>query len=373
MKLIWAGTFEPDFSRNRKLARLLELAGIQVTVVREQLWADDRIELASKGRLRVVLRAFLRYPRLLFRLLTLARPDIYLVSYPGWFDVPVVRLVASIKRRPVVFDPFISLFDTMISDRQLHSENSMSGRLARTMDRWSLRMADHVFADTAPQLELYEKLAHGLRNEGAVVPVGADDHIFLPRHEVAVEPATILFYGTLAPLQGVATIVEAAALMEPDEMHTVIIGDGQDLPAMQAAIERTGAPVEHHGLIPLDELPAYVARSTICLGIFGDSEKAGRVVPHKLYECLAIGRPVVTRDSPGIRSLFKEGDVVLVPAADPAALTVAVRSLINDPERREQVARSGHEAYLRNFHEAPLARLLSAALHAAVERSSQTP
>jgi glycosyltransferase involved in cell wall biosynthesis len=321
--------------------------------------------------LRVALRALLVYPRLLFRLLATARPDLYLVSYPGWFDLPVVRLVASIKRRPVVFDPFISLYDTMISDRQLHSGKSMSARLARTMDRWSLRMADLVVADTVPQLELYENLAHGLRNEGAVLPVGADDHIFLPRQEVAVEPATVLFYGTLVPLQGVATIVETAALMAPDDVHTVIIGDGQDRPAMEAAIERSGAPVEHHGLMPLEELPGYVARATVCLGIFGDSEKAGRVVPHKLYECLAMGRPVVTRDGPAIRSLFDEGEVVMIPSGDPGALADAIRSLIHDPELREQVARSGHAAYLQRFHEKPLARLFSVALDTAVERGRQ--
>jgi glycosyltransferase involved in cell wall biosynthesis len=86
-----------------------------------------------------------------------------------------------------------------------------------------------------------------------------------------------------------------------------------------------------------------------------------------------MGRPVITRDGPAIRSLFEQGEVVMVPAADPGALADAVRSLINDPERREQVARSGHDAYLRDFHEVPLARLLSAALHAVVEPSSQTP
>ena len=68
MKVVWAGTFEPEFSRNRKLARLLQLAGIQTVVVREQMWGDDRIELASRGRVRVALRGLLRYPRLLFRL-----------------------------------------------------------------------------------------------------------------------------------------------------------------------------------------------------------------------------------------------------------------------------------------------------------------
>jgi glycosyltransferase involved in cell wall biosynthesis len=372
MRVVWAGTFEPVFSRNRKLGRLMQIAAVQVVEVREQLWGGDRIRLATGGRLRVALRALVKYPRLFLRLIATPRPDLYLVSYPGWFDVPIVRLVAWIKRRPLVFDPFVSLHDTMISDRQLRSNRSMSARLAGAADRWSLRLADHVIADTPAQLDLYEEMAGGLRTVGAVIPVGADDHLFLPRPDVAVEPRTVLFYGTLVPLQGVATIIEAAALLEPDDIRVVVIGEGQDQRVMEAAITRTGARVVQLGLQPLDELPGYIARATVCLGVFGTSDKAGRVVPHKLYECLAMGRPVITRDGPAIAAMFREGEVVTLPAADPQALADAIRALIEDPERREAIAQSGHDAYVRRFHEEPLSRLLDIAFQAAIERRRQT-
>jgi len=83
-------------------------------------------------------------------------------------------------------------------------------------------------------------------------------------------------------------------------------------------------------------------------------------------------RPVVTRDGPAIQSMFNADEVITVPPADPLALAEAIRSLINDPERREQVARSGHDAYSRRFHEEPLARLLRVALQSAVEGRHQT-
>jgi len=364
MRIVWAGTFDPEFSRNRKLARLLAISNIQSQVVREDVWTPDRIGLATNPSLRVALTALVKYPRLLFRLLTAARPDLYLVSYPGWFDVPIVRLVASVKKRPLVFDPFVSLHDTVISDRQLHGPRSLVARMAWAIDRWSLRMADLVIADTKPQLDLYGEIAGRLRAEGAVVPVGADDDVFVPRVDAEVRPRSILFYGTLVPLQGVATIVEAAALLEPDGIRTAIIGDGQDRPALEDAIRRTGVKVELTGVLPLDELPAHLATSTVCLGIFGDSDKAGRVVPHKLFECLAMGRPVVTREGPGVRSLFEEGEVVTVPPADPLALADAVRSLVEEPDHRERVAAAGLAAYRQRFHESPLAGLLVDALEA---------
>jgi glycosyltransferase involved in cell wall biosynthesis len=367
MRVVWAGTFDPEFSRNRKLTRLLEISNIQYSVVREDLWAADRLGLAMKPSLRVALKAIVKYPRLLFRLLAAERPDLYLVSYPGWFDVPIIRLVASIKRRPLVFDPFISLHDTLISDRQLHGSRSLVARLAAAIDRWSLRMADLVLADTKPQLDLYREMAKRLKADGAVVPVGADDDIFVPRVGVEVLPRSILFYGTLVPLQGIATIVEAAALLEHDGIRTVIIGDGQDRPVLEDAIRRTGANVELTGILPLDELPAHLATSAVCLGVFGDSDKAGRVVPHKLYECLAMGRPVVTRDGPGVRSLFEQGEVVTVPPADPLALADAIRSLIEEPELREQVGAAGLAAYRQRFHERPLAGLLVDALESTAD------
>ena len=63
------------------------------------------------------------------------------------------------KRRPLLFDPFLSLFDTMISDRGLRTGKSCVGRLAAAIDRWSLRLADVVIADTEPQLAFYGQIA----------------------------------------------------------------------------------------------------------------------------------------------------------------------------------------------------------------------
>jgi glycosyltransferase involved in cell wall biosynthesis len=367
MKIVWAGTFEPEFSRNRKLARLLDLCGDEVSVVREQLWGGDRVDLARSGSMRTALAAMVKYPKLVARLLAAGRPDLYLVSYPGWFDMPIVSLVARIKRRPVVFDPFISLFDTMISDRRLHGERSRIARIAAFFDRWSLHLADVVLADTPAHIDLYESLSPGVEEKGSVLPIGADDDLFTPRGDVEIEQRLVAFHGTFVPLQGLATIVEAAALLEPVGIQILIIGDGQDRPAVMEAIERTGASVQLTGLLPLHELPRQLAKAAVCLGVFGESEKAGRVVPHKLYECLALGRPVVTRDGPAIRSMFKPGEVLTVPAGDPVSLANVIKSLIEDPVQREQVARAGLVAYRERFHEHALAQLLARAFESATD------
>jgi glycosyltransferase involved in cell wall biosynthesis len=299
---------------------------------------------------------------MLFRLLRRPAPDAYLVSYPGWFDVPLLWIVARLKKRPLVFDPFVSLHDTMITDRRLHGARTMPARMAAMIDRLSLRLTDLILADTPAHLDLFDAVTPGARSRGAILPLGADDGLFHPVEEVSPAGNLVMFHGTFVPLQGLATIIEAAALLGPDELRIVIIGDGQDMPVVEETMRRTGAQVELTGLVPLADLPARLARATVCLGVFGTSEKAGRVVPHKVYECLAMGRAVITRNGPAIRSMFSEGELVTVPPGDAPALAEAIRELIRDDVRREEVAIAGLEAYRQRFHEQHLAALLVAAL-----------
>jgi glycosyltransferase involved in cell wall biosynthesis len=80
----------------------------------------------------------------------------------------------------------------------------------------------------------------------------------------------------------------------------------------------------------------------VLLGIFGTTEKAARVVPHKLYQGLALGRPLITADTPAVRDFFTPGEHLLtVPAGEPAALAEAVLRLRTDRGLRRQLAAGG--------------------------------
>ena len=69
------------------------------------------------------------------------------------------------------------------------------------------------------------------------------------------------------------------------------------------------------GPAPYAELPARMAAAHVVLGAFGSTAKAGRVVPHKVYQGLAAGRAVVTGDGRGVREvLTPDRDVVAGPA-----------------------------------------------------------
>lgn len=353
MKVAWVGTHEPQFGRNRQLARFMSIAGIEVVDIPVRLWPQDRINALKSRKLFMLARALWVYPVLMAKILARPRPDLYLVSYPGWFDMPVVKLAGFLKRRPVAFDPFISLFDTAVVDRQLLERNAAFSRLCKLFDRASLRMATRVLADTAAHAELFASLSDTNLDKFGILPLGSDETIF-----AGTEPGpgpgdgTILFYGTFVPLQGVEVLVEAAALVESRFMF-VLVGDGETKRQAIELATRIGATnVRFLDPIPQEELVIQIRAADLCLGIFGGSEKADRVIPHKIYECLTAGRAIVTRDSTAVRTMLA-GVVAVCQPEDPIGLAELITNLIKDPSKRSELAKAGFE-HFQNYYKSEL-------------------
>jgi glycosyltransferase involved in cell wall biosynthesis len=103
-----------------------------------------------------------------------------------------------------------------------------------------------------------------------------------------------------------------------------------------------------------------VARADVALGIFGRTDKAGRVVPNKVYQTLALGKALISGDTPAIRDAFTPGEHLLtVPTGDPQTLAEAITALVDNPARREKLGRVGRSRVEAAYSEKALgARLL---------------
>ena len=203
------------------------------------------------------------------------------------------------------------------------------------------------------------------RSRFRVLWLGAQEDVFQPQPDVAPVPNLVVFHGTFVPLQGLPTIVHAAKLLEPNGIRFRIIGDGQERRVVEASRGELGAAnVEFPGRVPLQDMPREIAAASLCLGIFGTSAKAGRVVPNKVFECLAVGRPIVTADTPAIRDALA-GQVATVPAGDPEALAREIRALLARPGAA-RLARGGRARALRGV---TTARKRSASCSRATSRS----
>ena len=280
----------------------------------------------------------------------LARPlppcDAVIVGYPGHVDVPLARVLA--RRRPLVFNPLVSLSDTLVGDRGRFRSGSLAARLLAALDRVALRTADLVVADTEANAAFLARLGDLPRSEVEVCFVGAEERVFRPGWR-ALDPFTCLFVGKLIPLQGVETILEAARIAP--ELPFRLVGSGQ----LEALLERRPANVEWVPWVEYELLAGELHRCGCALGIFGTSPKASRVIPNKVFQALACGTPVVTADTPAARELLADGEsALLVPPGDPEALAAALRRLRGDPALARQIAAGGKEQYREHASEAVL-------------------
>jgi glycosyltransferase involved in cell wall biosynthesis len=173
-----------------------------------------------------------------------------------------------------------------------------------------------------------------------VLPVGARDLPLLPPPDTGTP--LVQYAGTYIPFHGVEVILEAARLLP--EIAFELIGSGQTYKAMAARAETLQlANVRFvKGYFPQDELLAMQARSTIMLGVFGAAAKTDYVVPNKIYEALALGRPVITAEASALREMFTPGEhLITVAPGNAGALAEAIQALLTDPARQAALRAAG--------------------------------
>ena len=333
MRVLYFGTYERDYPRNAQVISALRQAGVEVVERHVGVWENSRQNWsagpAAAARLALAELRLLRRPREEF--------DAVLVGYPGHFDLPAARRTA--RGRPVVFNPLVSLSDTLVADRGRFRDGSLPARTLARIDRRALRSADLVVADTRANAEHLAELADLPPERIEVCFVGAEERLFKPGW-APEDPFTALFVGKLIPLHGLETIL-AAARAAP-ELHFRIVGSGQ----LGDLIRKRPENVEWVPWVEYERLPAELHRAGCALGIFGTSDKAMRVIPNKAFQALACGTPLVTADTPAARELLVQDEsALLVPAGEPEALAAALRTLQANPELAQRLGRGGRAAY----------------------------
>lgn len=161
----------------------------------------------------------------------------------------------------------------------------------------------------------------------------------------------ILFWGNFIPLQGVEYIIRAAKILENDKnIIFTLIGSGQTFNQVKKEADNLKVRnVRFLGKLPVEELPPFISKADVCLGIFSDTDKAQRVIPNKVYEAIAMAKPVITGDTPAIRELFTDREnILLCQTASPNDLAEKILELKSDPELREKIARGGYDKFREN-------------------------
>jgi glycosyltransferase involved in cell wall biosynthesis len=285
-----------------------------------------------------------RYVRALFKYVGKRDFDVVFV---GFFGQPLMPLIRKMTRKPIVFDAFLSAYDTICFDRKWVSPDSGAGKFCYWLDSTSCRSADAVLLDTQAHIDYFVRTFHLDKDMFHRVFVGADDSVFYPRNAQS-DQFTVFFYGTYRPLQGIEYIVKAAKELECySDITFQIVGTGPEHERIIHLAQTLHCKnIEFVNWVDYNELPLHIARAAICLGgHFSESGKAHRTIAGKTFQFLAMKKPVVVGENQANRELLDESSASFVDHASPQGISNAVLTLKEDRKMRERLAEKGYTIF----------------------------
>lgn len=339
--------------------------GVEVLECHQPLWhgIEDRVHSVSGGWKNP--RFWWRVVRTYAQLLNQYRAfhnhyDILIVGYPGQFDVFLARILSWIAGKPLVWDVFMSIY-LIARERGLDRASPSIVKLVRWVEWIACRLPNRLVLDTE-EYAMWFAQTHGVyRQRFMLVPTGADSDSFVAHHQTPAEhhPFTVLYYGTFIPNHGVQTIIESANELKHEEFRIMLIGEGPDRLAAEAlAAQYSLSNVTFINWLDHSALVEQIRVADVHLGVFGSTPQSMMTIQNKIYEGLAMGKAVLSGDSPAIRRVLTHGrEIFLCERENPIALAQSIRTLAQDIQLRAQLGKAGYEWFWQSYDIGHLGKL----------------
>ena len=330
MRICFFGGYDRDHPRNRVILSGLQRCGAQVHLCHSCHPLKPVRALSLIGQ----------YWRMRNQI------DLILVGSSGHAYVPLAWVLSRLSRKPLVFDAFVSVFESWQEDSRKAQPAGLKGHYAFWLDRVSAFLADVVLFDTEEHAAYFRQTFGLSETRVKSLPVGAESELFAPGKRSRPDSFRVFFAGSFLPLHGVEVILQAAELLDAESGIVLeIVGDGEEQERVQCSGRRSNMVFRQR--VPYPEYARILSQADVALGIFGTTAKAARVIPCKVYDALAAGVPLVTSDTPAVRRVLRHGqNALLVPPGDARALADAVLRLKWEPALGERLTREG----LRTFN-----------------------
>ena len=215
------------------------------------------------------------------------------------------------------------------------------GPLRRALLGWALRAADAVVSVSAPGARRIEE-SFGARDvvviPNAAPPVREPSAASAKRGTGDGSGCQVLYMGGFVnPAKGGAVLVDAlpGLLDACPGVSFVLAGTGEPPPAL-VELARQRPEVSWAGWLDADAKAELLSRCDVFA-----MPSLSEGMPIALLEAMAYGCAIVASDVGGIPDVVADGtQAILVPPADPPALTAAIAHAVADAELRERLGRA---------------------------------
>jgi glycosyltransferase involved in cell wall biosynthesis len=229
-------------------------------------------------------------------------------------------------------------------------------RVAAFQEKISTAFADHVITVGKPFEE--KLLARGLNPRKLTVVLNSADPGIFPvdrRTEALFGPATadrplvLMYHGTAAERNGLETAVRAyaQARARAPYLRFEIKGQGETIPEIERLAKELGVgdSVVITDPCPSADLIDFIMQGDVGIIPYRSDPFMDLVLPTKAYEFALLRRPMISSDTPAMRSMFGPESVALCESGNVDAFADAIVDLYEHPEKRKQLVENAAHDY----------------------------
>jgi glycosyltransferase involved in cell wall biosynthesis len=278
--------------------------------------------------------------RRLWRAYRRERPDALYERYN-------LYLLAGLWLKRLTGIPLFLEVNAPLADERSRFGGLANKRLAHWAEELVWRGADRILSVTQVLADRVERAGVD-RVRVTVIPNGvaadflndADDGAAV-RQRYGIDGRVVLgFTGFVRDWHGLDVVVDLIAdCGAAQNLHLLIVGDGPAVPTLRERAVRRGIAerVTFAGVIPRTAVASHVAAFDLAI----QPRVVDYASPLKLFEYMALGRPIVAPATANIREILSDGDnALLFDPADDTALRAAVARLCADSQLRRRLGQA---------------------------------
>jgi glycosyltransferase involved in cell wall biosynthesis len=216
------------------------------------------------------------------------------------------------------------------------------------VDRVSAAFADEIIA--ANGVLQQERLGeNGIKTSKIASILNVPDgKVFYPRPQVVGQDTyKIVTHGSILERYGLQYLIKAVSLEAKNipGMELIIIGEGEYRPQLEQLAVSLGVSdkVRFTGRLALDKMIELIAGADV--GAVSLLPQKQPQMPCKLFEYLAMGKPVICSSLPALTPYFTNDAVMYYPPEDEKELSRCLLELYRNPAKRISLAAAGAANY----------------------------
>ncbi|GEM_PF-826388 len=255
--------------------------------------------------------------------------------------------------KKIIYSAVLPVYERLVFSRGLASPFSPKGIYYWLIDCLAFNFSNLIMVESNQQAEYISKSYFVSRKKLFRAWIGVDDDKFFYDPSIPKLPVfTVVFRGALMPEAGAEYVVQAAKILEGENIKFIMQSGGMLLDKIEK-IKKELNPKNlelRSDLLPYEELRVLMQKCHLSLGQLSDHTRLDRTIPHKVYESLIMKLPYLTASNKGILELVKDGETCLAcKPANARSLADKILWAKNNSQELEKIAKNGYEFYTQNL------------------------